>query len=66
MPNNRLKLNDLIKIQKCKEKGIKLIVIKYTQDLHQLPRFIKKNISNIKELKKFNFKKAINFKNLYQ
>ena len=28
MPNNRLKLNDLIKIQKCKEKGIKLIVIK--------------------------------------
>ena len=47
MPNNRLKLNDLIKIQKCKEKGIKLIIIKYTQDLHQLPRFIKKNISNI-------------------
>tara|TARA_B100001057_G_scaffold304393_1_gene304538 strand:- start:136 stop:1440 length:1305 start_codon:yes stop_codon:yes gene_type:complete len=59
------KRNDVIKVRRCREKGIKLIVIKYTQDLNQLPKFIKKNIFNIKELRKYNFKRTINFKNLY-
>lgn len=60
------KADDLQKLQLCKANGVSLALIKYTQDLSELPKFLKNFLStNQIDLRIADFEKDIDFNKVY-
>ena len=60
------KADDLQKLQLCKANGISLVVIKYNQDLRELPKLIRNfSIKNRIDLREADFEKDIDFNKIH-